>query len=149
MKTTIIGLGCDILGDYGIGIFAAKEISKIELGHHIQSISVGNAILDNIDYFFCTDLLIIIDAMHGDNYPGHVYKFIIDKNDKYKFINTKHGFNLSCLAQLAEKNTYPEIIVYGIEPERWEWSTSISETLMKTVDNVIDMIAVDISKIYK
>jgi hydrogenase maturation protease len=146
MIINIVGLGCDVLGDLGVGIHAVDYLSKKSLGHNVNTIRAGNAILDHLEHFFNADLLLIIDAIIINNNPGKIHRFKISREEKSKIINTKHGFDLSTLIKFSEIKQYPEIIIYGIEPEYTSWSVDISENINKSLKCLFDMIRSDISQ---
>ena len=149
MNINIIGLGCDLLGDSGIGVHAARKLSKFDLGENVNTNIVGNAILDNIDYFFNANLVIIIDAANCDKEPGYIYKSYIKNNDKEKFIKTKHGFDLNSLMILSGSKTIPDFIIYGIQTEHSNWTMSISDPARNSFAILFEQIKDDISQYVK
>lgn len=78
MKTLIMGLGNDLLGDDAVGILAAAELSKTagEAVEVRQSRAAGLALLDEFTGY---DRVIIIDAIHtGEHPPGTVLDMSIE-----------------------------------------------------------------------
>ena len=68
MKTLIMGLGNDLLGDDAIGIIAAAELGKRAGGTVNVCLcnAAGIALLDELTGY---DRVIIIDAIHTGKYP--------------------------------------------------------------------------------
>ena len=78
MKTLILGLGNDLLGDDAVGIIAARRLSEI-VGGRIDIIECNLAGMALLDVLVGYDRVIILDAMHsGNNPPGTVIEMVID-----------------------------------------------------------------------
>jgi hydrogenase maturation protease len=69
MKTLIMGLGNDLLGDDAVGILAAAELGKSAGGtvDVRESRAAGLALLDELTGY---DRVIIIDAIHTGEHPA-------------------------------------------------------------------------------
>jgi hydrogenase maturation protease len=78
MKTLILGLGNDLLGDDAVGIIAAQRLSKI-VGGRIDIIECNVAGVALLDVLVGYDRVIIFDAFHsGKHHPGTVLEMSVD-----------------------------------------------------------------------
>lgn len=78
MKTLILGLGNDLLGDDAVGIVAARRLREIA-GGRVDVIECNLAGMALLDVLVGYDRVIILDAFHsGNNPPGAVIEMVID-----------------------------------------------------------------------
>lgn len=78
MKTLILGLGNDLLGDDAVGIIAAQRLGNIT-GGSIDVIECRVAGLALLEVLVGYDRVIIFDAFHsGKHHPGTVLEMSVD-----------------------------------------------------------------------
>lgn len=78
MKTLILGLGNDLLGDDAVGIIAARRLGKI-VGEGIDVIECNAAGIALLDVLVGYDRVIILDAFRsGKHHPGTVLEMSVD-----------------------------------------------------------------------
>jgi hydrogenase maturation protease len=78
MKTLILGLGNDLLGDDAVGIIAAQRLGKIA-GGCVDIIECNLAGIALLDVLVGYDRVIILDAFHSGNHPpGTVLDMSVD-----------------------------------------------------------------------
>jgi hydrogenase maturation protease len=112
----------------GIGVHAVCALHKrggFPAGTEV--LEVGTAVLDALPYLETADRVIIMDAMIADGQPGTVYRISYDDCQRPQTISSLHGFDLSRVLALAGRCDRPEVIVFGVEPGRIEWSLELSE----------------------
>lgn len=128
MKTVILGIGNLLLGDEGVGVHAVCALHKRGgLPAGTEVLEVGTAILDSLPYLETADRVIIMDAMIADGQPGTVYRISYDDCQRPQTISSLHAFDLSRVLALAGRCDRPEVVVFGVEPGRIEWSLELSK----------------------
>ncbi len=146
MQTLILGLGNELLGDEGVGVHATRSLQLEELPENTEVVEVGTAILDALPYLQCADRIIIIDAMNGDGSPGSVYKIPLESCQEKNFIASMHGFDIFRVMALAELEKIPPVIVFGMEPEKIDWSLELSSTVDHSMPFLLQAVRQEISK---
>jgi hydrogenase maturation protease len=145
MKTIVLGVGNQILGDDGVGVHVANELKK-----HIQdpNITIDEAItggMNLLDLLLGYDKAIIIDAVKsetGEN--GEVKR--IPLND----FSTMHSCNphdvslteaIEMAKKLGETKIPKEIIIIGIMMKQipCEFGEKLSKNIAKTVPKAVEM----------
>jgi len=145
MKTIILGVGNQILGDDGVGVHVANELQK-----HIQdpNITIDEAItggMNLLDLLLGYDKAIIIDAVKsetGEN--GEVKR--IPLND----FSTMHSCNphdvslteaIEMAKKLGEAKIPKEIIVIGIMMKQipCEFGEKLSKNIATAVPKAVEM----------
>ena len=145
MKTIVLGVGNQILGDDGVGVHVANELKK-----HIQhsDITIDEAItggMNLLDLILGYDKVIIIDAVKtetGDN--GEVKR--IPLND----FSTMHSCNphdvslieaIKMAKKLGETRIPKNIIVIGIMMKQipCEFGEKLSKNIAKAVPKAVEL----------
>jgi len=73
MRTLILGLGNDLLGDDGIGLVAAEKLEGL-IGHRADVVTSSLHGLALLDLFIGYDKAVIIDAVQKGGPPGGIYE---------------------------------------------------------------------------
>jgi hydrogenase maturation protease len=146
MKTIILGVGNQILGDDGVGVQVSNELKKYVKDPNItidEAITGGMNLLELILDF---DKAIIIDAVktqEGKN--GEVKKIPLEDFSTIHSCNP-HDINLSEAIKMAkkmgQKKIPKEIIIIGILMEKipCEFSEKLSPEIQKAVPKAITLI---------
>ena len=146
MQTLILGIGNELLGDEGVGVHAARLLRKENLPKQIKIVEVGTAILDALPDLEQADRVIILDAMKDDQPPGTVYKISLDHCSGASCIASMHGFDIFRVMALAELEKIPPVIVFGMEPEKIDWSLELSSTVDHSMPFLLQAVRQEISK---
>lgn len=152
MKTIVLGVGNQILGDDGVGVHIANELKK-----HINNpnITIDEAItggMNLLDLILGYDKAIIIDAVkteNGDN--GEVIRVPI--ND----FTTMHSCNphdvslieaIKMAKKMGEDRIPQEIIVIGVLMKKMpcEFGEKLSKKIAEAVPKAIEMTLKEIKK---
>lgn len=146
MKTLIIGLGNEILGDEGVGVHAARALLSVLNAEDTQILEVGTAILDALPDLEHPDRIIVIDAMKAQGTPGTIYRTCLADCSGSPCIASMHGFDIFRVLALAGRSDTPRIVVFGVEPLHIGWSTELSEPLRQSIPPLIAAVQAECSK---
>jgi hydrogenase maturation protease len=144
MQTLILGIGNELLGDEGVGVHAARLLGKEKLPKQTEIIEVGTAILDALPWLEKADRVIILDAMKGDQPTGSVYKISLDDCSGAPCIASMHGFDIFRVMALAGRSILPPVIVFGVEPEKMEWSMELSTSVTESMPYLLDAVRTEL-----
>jgi len=137
VKTTILGLGNELLGDEGIGVHALRCLEKEDLSSDTVLVDVGTAILDALPLLEQAERIIIIDAMKGAGVPGTIYTIPLADCSGNGCIASMHGFDIFRTMALVERTDTPPVTVFGVEPELLDWSMELSEKVAASLPFLI------------
>jgi len=152
MKTIILGVGNQILGDDGVGVHVANELKKSVKNPNIiidEAITGGMNLLELILGY---DKAIIIDAVKTDNgKKGDVKKIPLTEFSTIHSCNP-HDVSLFEAIKMAKKmgetKIPKEIIIIGILMKKipCEFSEKLSPEIQKSVPKAITLILNEIEK---
>lgn len=144
METIILGLGNELLGDEGVGVYAARQLQKEKLPEKTRVVEVGTAILDALPELECADRIIILDAMKDGGSPGTVYKIPLDDCLKSANIASMHGFDIIRVMALTGRDIPPPVMVFGIEPAQICWSMALSPVVAESMPYLLEAVRQEI-----
>ncbi|MFT5729847.1 MAG: hydrogenase maturation protease [Desulforhopalus sp.] len=144
MQTLILGIGNELLGDEGVGVHAARLLRKENLPKQIKIVEVGTAILEALPDLEQADRVIILDAMKDDQPPGTVYKISLDHCSGASCIASMHGFDIFRVMALAGRSTPPPVMVFGVEPQKIEWSLELSTSVTESMPYLLDAVRAEL-----
>jgi len=155
MRTIILGVGNQILGDDGVGVHVANELKKKVQHPEItidEAITGGMNLLDLIkDY----DKAIIIDAVKTKTGKNGDVERIPLRNFSTMHSCNPHDVSLVEAIEMAkkmgEKKIPKEIIVIGIMMKQipCEFGEKLSKNIAKAVPKAVKMTLDEIKKGYK
>lgn len=140
MRTLILGLGNELLGDEGVGVHGARLLQKQELPADTKVLEIGTAILDFLPQLEQAERIIVLDAMKGGATPGTVYKIPLDHCSGSTCIASMHGFDIFRTMALTGCREVPPVMVFGVEPKTIEWSMSLSPQVAECLPYLIDAV---------
>lgn len=144
-KTAVIGIGNYLLADEGAGMHAVELLRTKIKEDDIDIIDAGTPGMNLLHQFDEREKIIFIDSGNLGLKAGEYRRFspnevrTLKKNKGYSL----HEFDLiSFLNQASElkKTDNIETIIYGIQVEEIKMSEKLSDTVFKTVENVVDSI---------
>jgi len=153
MKTIILGVGNQILGDDGVGVQVANELKKIVKDPNITIEDAVTGGMNLLELILGFDKAIIIDAVKsksGKN--GEVKKIPLTEFSTIHSCNP-HDVSLFEAIKMAKKmgeNRIPnEIIIIGILMKKipCEFSEKLSPKIQEAVPNAINMVLNEIKKV--
>ncbi len=144
MKITIIGVGNILLQDEGVGVHAIEKLREgYEFPENVSIIDGGTMGLDLLLFLEDTDRLLMIDAVDLKKEPGTIG--IIEDGDIPAVIRTKvspHQIGLSDLFSVMRllDRIPPAITIIGVQPERIQTGTELSERVRQSLKDLINAI---------
>ncbi len=146
MKTLVLGIGNLLLRDEGVGVHVARALLREKLPDDVVVLDVGTAFLDALPEIELADRIIIVDAMRADHAPGTIYRVPFTDCVKPECIASLHGFDMSRVMFLAERESVPDAVVIGVEPARIEWGTDLSQKIQDRLPMVIEAVKMEIDR---
>jgi hydrogenase maturation protease len=137
-RILIAGLGNELLGDDGVGVHAARLIRAqrpSSWGREVAIIEVGVAMLDALPLLERVDRVLVLDAMRAGGAPGTLYALAESGIADWDRQAGMHEMGLVG-AMRVMTGPRPRMAVLGVEPERIDYGTGLSETVKRAVPNV-------------
>jgi len=144
LKTLILGMGNEILGDEGVGVHTARALQAESLPSGVEVLEVGTAILDALPALEHAQRILVIDAMQGQKPAGSVYRTRLAECSGAPLIASMHGFDIFRVLALAGRRDMPEIVVFGVEPAVIDWSMSLSPAVQAAVPHLLNALRVEL-----
>ena len=139
MKTLILGMGNELLGDEGVGVHVVRALRSESLPAGVAALEAGTANLDILPALEASQRLIIIDAMQGQGPAGSVYRTPLKDCSDSALIAALHGFDIfRMLTTLSGRCDLERIVIFGIEPEVIEWSLTLSPVVQGAIPHLLD-----------
>jgi len=144
LAVTIIGIGNILLQDEGVGVHALNRLMEgYELPDSVNLIDGGTMGLDLLPFVEGSERILFIDAVDFRKEPGSIG--IIEDEELPAIVKTKvspHQIGLSDLLsvlKLLEKGP-KSVAVIGIQPERIQTGTELSDTIRGRIDDLLNAI---------
>jgi hydrogenase 3 maturation protease len=134
-KVLIIGMGNRLKGDDGVGSIIAEKLKEKIREENLFVIDAENAPENYTGKIkeISPELLLIIDAVDFNSYPGDFRIFEIEEI-KDTTVST-HNFSISLLKKFIKVD---EIYLLGIQPENISFGENLSESVKKSVEKIIE-----------
>ncbi len=140
----ILGLGNPLQGDDGIGCRVAQALEQHALPDHVEVLDGGTPGIGLINLFEGRERVIIIDAAEIGQEPGTVVRFrpeevsLTGSTQRFSLHRTGVADALNLARALSIQ--LPEIVVFGVQPARVDWSDTLSPAVQAAVPQVIEAI---------
>ena len=140
--TAILGIGNILLKDDGIGVHIIKELEEEKLPSTIELVDGGTSTLDTLNYFLDYEKVIVIDSLKAGYEPGTIYKIKPEDIKNYKKENLSiHDVQILDVVKMANMfNKYPDVTIFGIEPEEITFDTEMTNCMKMKIPEVIKLI---------
>lgn len=137
--TVIIGIGNILLRDDGVGVHVVKELEKENLPSTIELVDGGTSTLDTISYFTDYKKVIVVDSLKANYEPGTIYKIKPEDINNYKKENLSiHDVQILDVVKMVNMlGSYPEVVIYGIEPKEIRFDLEMTDTIRNAIPEVI------------
>jgi hydrogenase maturation protease len=148
----VIGLGNILRGDDGIGPVVIEELKKSKLPSPLQLLDAGSDAFTVLDHFLGSDPILLIDCARMGKDPGTVQKI---RTEDIECIPTDvgmslHGYSLAEVWQIARSmGSKKELAIIGVEPEKVQFNSGLSEVVKKSIPIIIKMIVEEAKKYAK
>src|SRR5215469_13702445 len=140
MNVLILGLGNLLLSDEGVGVHVARSLARREFPPGVSVVEAGTAFLDVLPDIEKADRILLIDAMEGGDAPGSVYRVPFDQCRHPDMLASLHGFDMSRVLYMAGNARRPQVVVFGVEPEKIEWGMELSAVVQRSLPKLCELI---------
>lgn len=147
IRTLILGLGNELLGDEGVGVHAARSLQQQTLAEATKVVDAGTAIIDTLFDLEQAERVIILDAMQAGGAPGTVYKTQLANCREKTTIASMHGFDIFRVMALTGRKDLPEVTVFGVEPAHIGWSLALSPAVDQAVPHLLAAVELECRQI--
>jgi hydrogenase maturation protease len=141
VRTVVIGLGNPLMGDDGVGIAALERLRATwHLPDGVELVDGGTWGMNLLPIIEDADQVLLIDAIKTGAQAGT--EVVIPRARLPRYLATKispHEVDLCDVLALAElRGTLPDdTVAVGLEPERVELSSELSEPLRARLDALV------------
>jgi len=137
--TVIIGIGNILLQDDGVGVHVIKKLENEELPSTIELVDGGTSTLDMLGYFMDYGKVIVVDCLRSGLKPGTIYKIKPEDIKSYKKENLSiHDVQILDVVKMANMmDIYPEVVIFGIEPEKIAIGLEMTQTIISKIPEII------------
>jgi hydrogenase maturation protease len=159
-RTAVVGIGNILMGDEGIGVKAVWALERQSLAAGIELFDGGTAFQALTGQLVGFDKLIIVDAVHGGEPPGTIYRLGLEDVLENKRQTQAQPGSLSPLslhdvgvieALMMERlaatvspghvtSDRQSTVIIGIEPAKIELSMELSPTLQHRLPAVVQTV---------
>jgi hydrogenase maturation protease len=125
MKTLVLGIGSDILGDDGVGVRITQEIERQINRIDVVVRETGAAGLNLLELIRGYQRLIIVDAMLTDRVEaGNIHRLSVDSLSEISKLLTPHSASLSNILDIG-KRLFPgempeDVVIYAVSVDNIE-----------------------------
>ena len=150
MKTLVLGIGNDILGDDGVGIHVARAVARKISTKEARVEETGAAGLSLLELIKGHERLIIADAILTDNTEvGKIHRLTLKDLAKTNNSITPHDAALATTLEIGN-SLFPgemprEVVVYGVQiPNVEQFSGRMTPAVKAAVSEVVRLILAEI-----
>jgi len=141
MKILVAGVGNELRSDDG---FAQEVLKRLGTqGKEVDVIDFGQRVHELLLFIPDYRAVILVDAVDGDGRPGDIYVVRVDEEEMEDSTGLNaHDIDLKGIIDAGKKmGVFPErFVIVGCHPERTDPGIGLSETVMKRVDEAVDII---------
>ncbi|MBC7228749.1 MAG: hydrogenase maturation protease, partial [Thermoflexales bacterium] len=146
-RTLILGLGNPLRGDDGVGPRVVAELLRRGLPAGMEAVDGGTGGLDLLHLMEGWDRVVIVDAAELGRRPGEFLRFTPEDVHLVGSLVSlsSHSAGLADALALARAlgRPLPEIVIYGVQPERMDWeeglSPAVEAALPRLVEEILDV----------
>ena len=150
MKTLILGMGNPIMGDDGVGIWAARALKDRVNEEKVTVMETGMAGLNLLELLADYDRAILIDAIKtGEGEVGKIYRLEPETLNETRHAASTHGIDFSTALELGSRlglSLPRDIILFGIEvADVNTFSEKCTPEVEKAIPVVADMVVQELN----
>ncbi|ODA39828.1 HyaD/HybD family hydrogenase maturation endopeptidase [Desulfosporosinus sp. BG] len=140
--TVIIGIGNILLQDDGVGVHVIRQLENEKLPSTIELVDGGTSTLDTLGYFLDYKKVIVVDCLRAGLEPGTIYKIKPEDIKIYQKENlSTHDVQILDVVKMANLlDKYPEVIIFGIEPQTIAWNLTMTDFMTAKIPELISNI---------
>lgn len=149
-KVLVLGLGNPLRGDDGVGPRVVEALNRRGLPEGTTALDAGTGGLDLLHVLEGWKRAIVIDAADVGREPGQFARFT---PDEARFVGSGdavslHNAGLAEVLALAKRvdQSLPELVIFGVQPEKTGWGEGLSEIVEATLPALVDKVLDEINK---
>lgn len=144
--TVIIGIGNILLKDDGVGVYTIKHLESEKLPSTIELVDGGTSTLDTLGFFLDYNRIIVVDCLKAGYSPGTIYKINPEEIKDYRKENLSvHDVQILDVIKMANMlGKFPEVTIFGIEPEKICLDTEMTETIKNKIPEIIKLLKIEL-----
>jgi hydrogenase maturation protease len=146
----VLGLGNPLRGDDGIGPRVIEALNRRGLPEGATALDAGTGGLDLLQVLEGWERAIIIDAADVGREPGQFVRFT---PDEARFVGSQdamslHNAGLAEVLALADAvgQPLPEMVIFGVQPEKIGWGERLSEAVEAALPALVDAVLDEVNK---
>jgi len=139
-KAVFIGVGNELRGDDGVGIYIAEKLVNAGLGNVVVCHMEPMNCLESVFRDYDVDAVFIIDAVESSLEPGTIIIGTLDEVSDIMQPHSTHSIPLNILVKLLTLISSKNIKVYviGIQILNTELLTNISPEVLTSANEVVN-----------
>lgn len=144
-RATVIGVGNVLMGDDGLGLAALETLrAGWDIPDSVELVDGGTWGLNLLPVIEAADQVLLIDAIDRGAAPGALH--LLEQGQVPRYLSTKlspHEVDLRDVFALAELrgNLPRELVAVGLQPQRIEMGTVLSDVVQAHMDDLLTTIA--------
>ena len=147
-QTLLLGVGNLLMADEGIGLRVLERlVITYRIPEEVLVLDGGTLGLDLLYYLEGITNLLLVDAVDAGKTPGEIVRMHGDQVPTFLSIKiSPHQIGISDMLFAAKlKGIYPpNVILWGVQPEKIEVGLELSNTLQQKVDYLVQQIIIDL-----
>jgi len=147
-RCLILGLGNPLRGDDGVGPRVVAERLRRGLPDGVAAVDGGTGGLDLLHLLEGWERAVIVDAAELGRKPGEFLRFTPEEAHLVGSLASlsSHNAGLADALALARAlgKTLPDIVIYGVQPERMDWEEGLSPALEAVLPQIVTAILEEI-----
>lgn len=149
-RTLVLGVGNLLMSDEGIGLRVLERlVTTYTVPEEVLILDGGTLGLDLLYYLEGKENLLLLDAVEAHKEPGYIVR--LEGEQVPAFLSIKispHQIGISDMLFAAKlKGIYPpNVVLWGIQPDRIEIGLELSATLQNKVDYLVDQVIHELNK---
>ena len=142
VQTLVLGVGNTLMSDEGVGVRVAERLVQNYLvPEEVQVLDGGTLGMDLLYYMEGVPNLLIVDAIQANREPGYLLRLADDAVPAFLSMKVSpHQIGVPDMLATARLRgtTPPNIVLWGVQPERIEIGLELSDTLAALVDTLVE-----------
>jgi len=149
-RTVVLGVGNLLLQDEGVGVHLAQALQAQPLPPGVEVLDAGTAVWETLMVLGEVDQLILLDAAHGGEEPGTIYRFRPeDISPSEQTMLSLHQIDLLQALRMAELAGWQarQVLILGIEPATIGWGMHLSAVLAERLGALVEAVRAEVQRL--
>jgi len=144
VKTLILGMGNEFLGDAGAGIHAVRAMLREGCPKNTEAFEFGASTMEALIALQRADRVIIVDALRAHGKPGTIYRVPLVESHTRDCIASPQSLELFRVLNLSGCLVFLEVILFGIEPAVIDSSKKLSKDIADALPLLLEIVRAEI-----